>query len=313
VPENLRGLLAFDPEKHARFKGASDYGYAWPAPVYPIEKSGGVTSFGMGGNGPDSTLTANGGNPVGDCAPNAAPKNVDQTTAALFDIDDTAFTSDQIVYLYFLFEAVQAGVSWRPPEVGAPWSPADLQMGQQLDVGVDLGDWLLWCFQQGLIEAFLKVAIDELDASLMVADAQVIGVDLNTQADNQFPGTWDIGPGDQPDPEDGHAVQRFGVESAAGLRKGATWGQVQQWTVLWENACFQQGFVVLTKEQAEAHGFPFDAVVADLKALGGTVVPTPAPEPAPPAPPAPTPSPPPKPSPEVLAWWREFVSWLEAL
>ena len=50
-----RGLLPFNPEKHARFKTAADYGFVWPTPVYPIDRSGGITDFGMGGNGPDPT------------------------------------------------------------------------------------------------------------------------------------------------------------------------------------------------------------------------------------------------------------------
>lgn len=261
----LRGLLPLDPELHARFKTTAEYGFAFPAVTYPIDKSGGVTDFGMGGNGPDPTLTVNGGNPMGDCGPNAVPKNVNQTTAHLLGVEYAALTSNQIATLYATYEAIQAGSSWRP--VGIDWV-----MPEGLDAGVDLGSWLLWLFQQKLIEGFLRLELSEMDAALQTFDAVVVGVSLNDQADQQCENDqpWDIGMGDEPDPQDGHAIQRLAVESPTGLRKWATWGQVQPSTERWDQKCPQQAFAVLTEEQAVAVAFPYAALLADLKALGGT-------------------------------------------
>jgi hypothetical protein len=279
-----RGLKPFDPTKHARFKTAEEYGFVYPEPTYPIDKSGGVTEFGMGGNGPDQTLTVNGGQDCGDCGPNAVPKNVNITTAALGALQYTAMTSNEIVTLYFTYQAILVGIEWRP--VGDNWVAPE-----GLDQGVDLGDWLLWLFQQGLIEAFVKVPLNQRDKALATTDCVVVGVILNTNADEQAENNqpWSVGPGDEPDPEDGHAIQLLASAGAvSGLRKYATWGMAQEATYDWDQVCPQQAFAVLTKEQALSKNFPFDAVVADLKALGGTAVVSapalPEPEPAPPGP-----------------------------
>jgi hypothetical protein len=64
-----------------------------------------------------------------------------------------------------------------------------------------------------------------------------------------------------------------------------SWGQEILATAAWDAACPQQAFGVITRQQAEATGFPLAQVAADLRALGGTVVPAPGPDPAPPPPP----------------------------
>lgn len=321
--ELRKGLKPFDPEKHARFKTTEDYGFAFPPVVYPIDKSGGVTNLGMGGNGPDSALTVNGGQPCGDCGPNAVPKNVNQTTAVLAGVKYTAMTSNEIVTLYFTYQAELAGIAWRP--TGDNWVAPD-----GLDQGVDLGDWLIWLFKQGLIEGFVAIPLDKLDAALATLDAVIAGAALNPQADQQcLDGQiWDIGPGDEPDPNLGHAITYIKALSVTGPYEWGTWSQQQASTLAWKQGCVQQAFAVLTKEEAEAIGFPFATLVADLHALGGTVVAPPAPAPAPPPPaPKPTPAPPgpgpapkpptpappiPVPPPEVVSWFRAFVNWLES-
>lgn len=269
-----RGLLPFDPAKHARFKTAAKYGFSWPTPTYPIDKSGGVTSFGMGGNGPDPTLTVNGGNPVGDCGPNAVPKNVNLTTAALLGLPPVGFTSNQIVRIYFTYQAEQAGISWRPPTVGTEWTPP-----AGLDVGVTLGDWLLWLFKNGYIEGFVALELAETDAALALADAVVAGVNLNPQADTQAESgnAWDVGPGDESDPTDGHAIELLSVAALGGPTTWATWGMTVRATPRWRAACVQQAFAVLTRAQAEKVGFPFDTLLDDLRAAGGTVIADPTP------------------------------------
>jgi hypothetical protein len=297
----LRGLLPLDPVKYGRFKTASDYNFTFPKVSYPIDKSGGISNFGMGGNGPDPTLTVNGKQPCGDCGPNAAPKNVNQTTAVVAGVSSTPLTSNQIVTLYFTYEAEQAGIAWRPPATDDWTAPAGL------DNGVDLGDWLLWLFKQGQIEGFLKLELDDLDAALQTFDAVVVGVNLNAEADQQVENNqpWDVGPGDEPDPNDGHAIQYLKALSAAGPFGWATWGIDQPSTLAWKQACPQQAFALLTREQAEGVGFPFATLDADLKELGGTAVPTgPVVRPPVPQPPAPLPA-------SHESWWQSVLEWIE--
>ena len=302
-PQYRRGLKPFDPAKHAALPSLADLGtaYTWPTPVYPLDKSGGVTSFGMGGNGPDPTLSIQGG-PFGDCGPNAVPKNANQATAGVLGLGYTALTSDQIVTLYFIFQAQQAGISWRPP-TGGGWTPPP-----GLDVGVDLGEWLTWLATHdieglpvpvgsGLIGGFVKLDLAEMDAALEAGFAVVVGVILTNEADQQFPGTWTLAPGEQPNPDDGHAIERLGAQAADGPKAYATWGGVQLATDPWDKACVQQAFGVYTIEQAIDPAFPRAAMVSAIEALGGTVATTPpGPTPAPPGPSTPPPAPTPPPT-----------------
>jgi len=293
-----RGLLPFDPEKHARFATIEDVGFTLVPAVYPIVKTEGITNWGMMGNGPDPTLTVNGGQPVGDCGVAAVPGHANMLTAVLVGLSLAAntMTSDQIVTLYFEYTGGQ-------------------------DTGVDLGDWLLWLFQKGIIEGFVAIPLGQMDAALQFFDVIVAGVDLNPQADAQVSNglQWDVGPGDEPDPEEGHAILYESAQSLTGPFGWITWGQIQLSTLAWKQACPRQAFAVVTKQEAEAKGFTaqFDALTAALRALGGTVVPTPTPPaPAPPAPtpaPSPTPTTPPPPPPEVVGWLRQLLTWLESL
>lgn len=347
MPAGRRGLKPFDPQKHARFKVAADFGFTWPVPTYPLLKTGGLTDIGMGGNGPDPTLSVNGGNPAGNCGPNAAPKNVGQTTAALGGVTETPWSSDRITNLYFLYEAIEAGVSWRPPPLAVAWSQADIAEAAQLDQGVDLGDWLLWSATHdeqgnqvavgaGLVDGFVAVGLDEMEAGLGTADAVIAGVNLNDNADQQFndweagtnPAGWDLPAGEAPDPNEGHAIEYAEAHSASGPFAWGSWGAFVPSTLVWREKCPQQAFAILTKETCESKGLPWEAIASDISALGGTTVAPSAPPPPPaptPAPPAPTPAPPvpviPTPPPAPPAppemppwfhgWWEEVVDWIE--
>jgi hypothetical protein len=139
-----------------------------------------------------------------------------------------------------------------------------------LDVGVDLGDWLLWLFNQGLVKGFVKIQLADLDASLQAFDVVIVGVILNPDADEQFENgqAWDVGPGDEPDPQDGHAVLYLKAATPTGPFVWCSWGQQQPSTLAWKNACLQQAFAVVTDPDAVASFYP--QLVADLKALKGT-------------------------------------------
>lgn len=262
----LRGLKPLDHEKHARILTAAEFGFEWPTPTYPIDKSGGITDLGMGGNGPDPTLTVNKGRPMGDCGPNAAPKNVNQTTAALGSVPYTAMTSNEVATLYATYEAEQAGITWRP--TGDDW-----ELPEGLDEGVEANDWVMWLFKNSYIKAFVKVPIHELEAALFTASAVIVAVSLNPDADEQCENgeTWDISPGDEPDPEMGHFITLGYAGSVTGPFKWGTWGQWQESTLRWREKCPKQAFAIITEEDAAAANFPMAQVVAYLKALGGEV------------------------------------------
>jgi hypothetical protein len=284
-PEHVykRGLLPFDPAKHARFMTTDQAGFTLPAAAYPIDKSQGIAEWGMDGNGPDPTLTVNEGQPVGDCGPSAVPSHSNMLTAVLagLALSQWTMTSDEVVTLYLIYTGGR-------------------------DVGVDLGDWLLWLLThtlagnevavgQGAVEGFVAIPLADLDAALAYFDVVIVGVQLNPDADEQFPGTWDIGPGDEPDPEEGHAILYLGAQSQSGPFEWCTWGGNQNSTLAWKRACVQQAFAVTTAAEATSKGFAAQFVMMQesLKAMGGQGETPPTPTPVtPPAPPAPSPTPP---------------------
>lgn len=257
----LRGLLPFNPDKHARFKGAAHYGFTFPAPSYPIDQTKGTTDFGMMGNGPDPSLTVNGGNPVGDCGVAGVPGHGAMLGALVagLPLAEHTMTSNAIVTLYFTYQAELAGIAWRPE--GNDWTAPE-----GLDNGVDLGDWLLWLFKQGIIKGFVKLETDEVDGAIAAGLIVEVGVSLCRDADERFEQhePWDVGPGNRPDPQEGHAIDQAGVVSPTGLRSFITWGGVQLATPEWEAAAVQQRFGVIVTDDAP------QALIDDLKALGGT-------------------------------------------
>jgi hypothetical protein len=135
------------------------------------------------------------------------------------------------------------------------------------------------------VEGFIKLDLSEMDAALALGLVVVTGVSLNPQADQQVQSgqPWDIGPDDQPDPNEGHAILYIKADSASGPYSWASWGQQVVSTYAWRQACPQQAFGVITDPDfLEANGFPTAQLVADLTELNATVNPLPAPV-APPA------------------------------
>lgn len=242
-----RGLLPVNEEKNARFKTTAEYGFTFPTPTYPIDKTAGIIDLGMDGNGPDQTLTVNDGKPVGDCGPCAVPAHANMITAVLagLDLASNTMTSDQVVDLYFEYTGGQ-------------------------DVGVDLGDWLLWLYQKGLIKGFVKLQLSEMDAALAAGLVIVVGVNLNPDADEQFP-NWSLGPKDEPDPEDGHAILYGAAQTLVGPFKWASWGQWATSDLAWRQKCPQQAFGVVTDPDAQLPAAVYQALTNDLVALGGTL------------------------------------------
>jgi hypothetical protein len=217
----------------------------------------------MLGNGPDPTLTVNGGNPMGDCGI-AGYLHTGQMAAGIWNEPIPSITANEAATLYFTYEAIEAGISWRPPNTNDWVPPAGL------DQGVDLGDFLLWLFQQGNIDGFVALQFSEVDAALAQFDSVICGWILTDQTDQDFSTNTvaDVGPGNEPDPSDGHCMPLM-YATVTGLSQTNTWGGGLYITQAYRNACLQQAFAIITKEAAQAHGFPLEANEADLKALGG--------------------------------------------
>lgn len=269
----LRGLKPFDPTKHERFPLASSVGFTFNKPTYPIKRTGGLTSFGMFGNGPDNTLTVNGGNPCGNCG-FCGFYHVRMMAAAFSGEAVPSFTANEVVTDYFTYMAIVAQIAWRPPPVGTPWSETDVLQASQIDDGVDLGDMLLWKFQQGDLDGFVALQLDEVDAALSQFGSIIAGWVLTDQTDDDFNRNVvaDVGPGNEPDPRDGHCMPIEAVDMQGGYTEANTWAGSLRMTSAYRQACLQQAFLVLTKEQAAAHNFPLQQTETILKDLGGQAV-----------------------------------------
>jgi hypothetical protein len=116
----------------------------------------------------------------------------------------------------------------------------------------------------------VKIQLADLDAALETLDVVMVGVNLNPDADEQCENgqAWDVGPGDEPDPQDGHAILYVKATTPTGPFVWCTWGQQQPSTSAWRTACVQQAFAVITDPDSFA---PFyNQLVADLTALNGT-------------------------------------------
>ena len=130
----LRGRLPVKPPAE-RFPLSylSDYlRQPLPAPVYPIDVTGGIApnEWAMLANGPDPTCTTH-PNGVGDCG-FAARQHARMAKAASYRQTETWETSDQLVAEYLRYDHGQ-------------------------DVGVNLADVLLTWYRKGIIKAFAPV------------------------------------------------------------------------------------------------------------------------------------------------------------
>ena len=104
----VAGLRGRQPVKPPAERFAIDFIHRYlrsplPTPSYPIDVSGGITDWKMLGNGPDPTLTVNGGRPVGDCT-FAGRQHVRMAKAAAAGLTETWETTDQLVSEYLAYD-----------------------------------------------------------------------------------------------------------------------------------------------------------------------------------------------------------------
>ena len=176
------------------------------------------------------------------------------------------------------------------------------------DDGVVIADFLLYLYQQKLINGFAPVQLESVDAVMaQLARGVILGVNLTDDAQQLFSTRqpWTIANGERPDPADGHGILKVKAASLGGIGTCVTWGDVQQFEHDWGTSCIEEAFAVLNPDDMSADDYA--AMCADLDALPQVHLapiptpPAPAPAPAPepvPAPPAPEPAPtPPAPVP----------------
>jgi hypothetical protein len=266
-----------------------------PAPVYPVNVTGGWTAWGMLGNGPDPTCTTH-PQGVGDCG-FAGREHNEMSKAACLGETGTWETSNQLVTEYLAYDDGQ-------------------------DKGVVLADVLLAWYRAGKILAFAPVDHTDparIDSAMQAFHGVLVGVNLTDGADDLFEDgqPWTVANGERPDPNDGHVIVK--VEAAnLGFDTYVTWGAEQQATLGWSNLCVDEVWGIVTRED-EVTAAELAAMRADIDALGGTGGQTP-PAPAPAPSPSPSPSPSPVPSPDDLlaeiarlirAGETDLIGWLE--
>ena len=273
----LRGRL---PSRRLGLPYVHSYvGSPFPAPAYPIDVTGGITAWGMLGNGPDPTLTVNGGQPVGDCT-FAGREHLKMAKAAAGHETETWETSDALVTEYLAYDNGQ-------------------------DQGANIADLLLAWYKSGKILAFGVVDHTDkaaCDAAMAAFHGLYCGVNLTDDADELFGEgkPWTTANGEQPNPSEGHCIVK--VKADGSLDGWVTWGAIQPSTVDWTAACLDEAYVIITQEDADAVGLDIAALRADIDALSGTG-----------GTPQPVPSIPPPPPTGVAEWFRDFLDWLETL
>jgi hypothetical protein len=221
-----------------------------PAPVYPVDVTGGVKDWNMLGNGPDPACTTH-PQGVGDCT-FAGRQHNRMAKAAAGHLVEVWETSDALVAEY-------------------------LQYDNGVDQGAVIADLLLYWYRTGKIAAFAPVDHSnpaELDAAMQAFHGLYCGVYLTEDADELFQEgkPWGTGTAAPPDPNEGHCIVKVGADpnAAQPLDTWVTWGALQQSTTDWSKTCLDEAWVIITAEDAEATGLDIAALRADIEALHGT-------------------------------------------
>jgi hypothetical protein len=274
-----------------------------------IDGTGGIAddAWLMLGNGPDDgapggvdviSPNVNGGQPGGNCGP-VASAHSEMAKGAAGKLAALGFTADQWLELYLRYTGGQ-------------------------DVGVNIADWLLWLYQQKLIDAFAPVPLDldKMCAAAGLFHGTLVGADLTPNDQQEFFQGIPFSGLLPPDPTLGHCLLLVTmVNSLAGPFGLGTWGKRHLATLRWLMQCVVQNlngeaWVIVTAQDAAESNLELAALQADLDALGGTgtgPTPTPRPSPVPPAPVPPIPSPGPAPAPVTPPPATGLVHLLEAV
>jgi hypothetical protein len=222
------------------------------APKYPIDVSGGITQWQMLGNGPDPTLTVNGGRPVGDCT-FAGRQHLRMAKAAAAGITEVWETTDELVSEYLAYD-------------------------HGVDRGANIAEVLTYWFLTGKIRAFAPVDHRDpvgCDGVMAAFHGLYVGVDLTDSADDQFNAaeTWTMESGERPDPSDGHCIVKVRADGDQ-YDTWVTWGALQRSTRQWTAACIREAWAIITTED-ETSKLDMPALLADITAATATTTATP--------------------------------------
>jgi hypothetical protein len=218
-----------------------------PPPSYPVNVTGGITDWGMLGNGPDPTCTTY-PNGVGDCT-FAGRQHYRMAKAAAADEVETWETSNQLVAEYLAYDHGK-------------------------DQGAQIADLLLYWYQAGTILAFAPLDHTdpaEVDSAMAAFHGAYVGVNLTDDADNLFEEgqPWTTANGEQPDPNDGHCIVKVAADGSQ-FDTWVSWGAEQQSTLAWTAACLDEAWVIVSQEDADATSLNIAQLRADIDALHGT-------------------------------------------
>ncbi len=245
----LRGRLPVKPpaERFA-IQYLSDYLTApLPVPVYPVDVSGGITDWGMLGNGPDKSCTTH-PHGVGDCTFAGRQHNRMAKAAAGQEIEQWE-TSNELVAEYLTYDHGK-------------------------DEGANIADLLLAWYQAGKILAFAPVDHTNpaaVDSAMAAFHGAYVGVNLTDDADQLFQEhePWTVAGGEQSDPNSGHCIVKVAADGSQ-FDTWVTWGALQKSTHAWTAACLDEAWVIITDEDARATNLDIAALKADIDALHGT-------------------------------------------
>jgi hypothetical protein len=192
----------------------------------------GFNGFHMLGNGPDPTLTVNGGKPVGDCG-FAMTVNASCVDALETDEPFTMPDSNLVVKTYLKYDH-QRDVGVVNSQLFAHWRKEGLPWGGKLvdDADVDHHDY------------------DESMAGGNAFGCLAIGIvvwqDMMTATQNEEP--WDWTPATDTTPLGGHDVLVISNDELV------TWGLRQKFTRAWYEHAVDEASVLITAAQLAAKG-----------------------------------------------------------
>jgi hypothetical protein len=217
-----------------------------PAPVYPVDVTGGLTDWEMLGNGPDPTCTTH-PKGVGDCT-FAGRQHYRMAKAAASGETETWESANDLVAEYLAYDHGK-------------------------DRGANIADLLLHWYKAGMILAFAPVdhtSPAEVDAAMAAFHGAYVGVNLTDDADELFSRQqpWTTANGEQADPQDGHCIVKVKADGSQ-YDSWVTWGAVQESTLAWTAACLDEAWVIITQEDADSAGVHLAELRADIDALHG--------------------------------------------
>lgn len=218
-----------------------------PPPAYPIDVTGGITNWGMLGNGPDKTCTTH-PHGVGDCTFAGRQHNRMAKAAAGHETEQWE-TPNELVAEYLAY-------------------------GHGKDGGANIADLLLYWYKAGKILAFAPIDHTNpaaVDAAMAAFHGAYTGVNLTDDADQLFGEhePWTVTNGEQPDPSDGHCIVKIASDGRQ-FDTWVTWGDLQRSTLAWTAACLDEAWVIVSQEDAQAASLDINALRADIDSLHGT-------------------------------------------